>query len=430
MTAFDTVDYFTDSALVGDPYPYFEHLRARGPVVSLPHHDVVAVTGLDEALAVYRDVDTFSSCNAVAGPFGSGPIRPSGGEDVSALIERHRGSMPMAEYLVAQDPPEHAAQRGLLMRLLTPKRMRENEAFMWGLADRQIDAFVDRGSFEVLTDYAHPFALLVIADLLGVPEEDRDSFRDELIELQAQLGVGMRGGKGRRDPLEFLTDQFTGYIESRRRQPRQDVLTQLASATYPDGSVPRVDAVVRTASFLFAAGQDTTTRLLSWGLQHLAERPELQDRLRRERDLIPNFIEEVLRIESPVKTDFRMARRATRLAGVEIGAGTTVALMMGAINRDPRHFESPDELRVDRPNAGAHLSFGRGIHSCPGGPLSRIEVRVSFERLLSRLADLGISELHHGPVGDRRFEHEPTYILRGLRALHLTFTPAHDGGPS
>ena len=135
MQDFDTIDYFTDQTLVANPYDYFEHLRAHGPVTLLPANGVVAVTGLDEALAVYRDVETFSSCNAVAGPYPRRPFDVVDG-DVSALIEQHRSALPMSEYLITQDPPTHPAQRGLLMRLLTPKRMRENEEFMWGLADR------------------------------------------------------------------------------------------------------------------------------------------------------------------------------------------------------------------------------------------------------------------------------------------------------
>jgi cytochrome P450 len=425
VTAFDCVDYFTDQSLVSDPYPYFEHLRGLGPVVPLPAHGVVAVTGYDEALAVFRETDTFSSCNSVTGPFPGLPFTPEG-DDIVEQVEQHRRRMPMGEYVVTQDPPAHTAQRGLLMRLLTPKRMRENEAFMWDLADRQIDTFIERGAFEVLEDYAHPFALLVIADLLGVPEDDRSAFRDELLELQAQLGVGM-GQRARRDPLAFLTETFTAYIEDRRRAPRQDVLTHLATATYPDGSTPPTEVVVRTATFLFAAGQDTTTRLLASGLRILAEQPDLQELLRCERDRIPNFIEEVLRVESPVKGDFRLARQATTLAGVPIPAGTTVMVLLGAANRDPDVFERPHEVRPDRGNAQAHLSFGRGIHSCPGGPLSRIEVRVSFDRLLDRLGEIRLAESHHGPPDARRFDFEPTYILRGLSSLHLEFNAGNGG---
>lgn len=437
MTDYDSVDFFSDPALVPDPYPYFEHLRGRCPVVHLPQHGVVAVTGYDEASEVYRDADTYSNCNTVTGPFPGLPVAPDG-DDASDLIDRYRHRMPLSEYVVTQDPPAHAAQRALVMRLLTPKRMKENEAFMWRLADHQIDAFVDRGSFEVVGDYAQPFAMLVIADLLGVPEEDRARFRDQLLAMHAGPTVrdrrrptdgGNAGGKAA-DPLEFLTETFTGYVEDRRRRPRADVLTQLANATYPDGSEPEVDAIVRMAVFLFAAGQDTTTRLVSWAMRFLAEQPELQALLRREREVIPNFVDEVLRLESPVKSDFRMARRSTTLAGVDIAAGTTVMLLPGAANRDPRHFDDPTSLCPERPNAAAHLSFGRGIHSCPGGPLSRLEARVSLERLLDRLGDVRIDDANHGPPGDRRFDIEPIYILRGMERLHLTFTGSAGGEPA
>src|SRR5213076_1355497 len=177
--------------------------------------------------------------------------------------------------------------------------------------------------------------------------------------------------------------------------PRADVLTQLALAQYPDGSTPDVAAVVRTATFLFAAGQETTARLLATAIRYLAEHPELQDELREHRERIPDFIEEALRIESPVKADFRLARRATTVAGVDIAAGTPVMLLNGAANRDPQRFECPHEFRIDRPNAQAHIAFGRGAHSCPGAPLARAEGRVSLERILDRMHDIRLSDAHH-----------------------------------
>jgi cytochrome P450 len=182
------------------------------------------------------------------------------------------------------------------------------------------------------------------------------------------------------------------------------------------------------ASNLFAAGQETTVRLLSSALVLIAERPDLQALLRREPARIPNFIEEVLRFESPVKGDFRLARTATEVAGVDIPAGTTVMVLNGAGNRDPRHFDDPATFDVARANARQHLSFGRGIHTCPGAPLARAEARVAIERLLDRTADIRLSEAVHGPAGARRFRYVPTFILRGLTRLHLEFTPAGDAG--
>jgi cytochrome P450 len=220
------------------------------------------------------------------------------------------------------------------------------------------------------------------------------------------------------------SETFTAYLEDRRREPRKDVLTHLATTTYADGSTPEIDVVVNLATFLFAAGQETTAKLITNALRIIAENPDIQAYLRADRERIPNFIEEVLRFESIVKTMSRTARTTTTVAGVEIPAGTTVALFPGAANRDPRRFEAPDMFRADRPNADEHLSFGRGIHACPGGPLSRIEAKVSLERFLARTSDISIDEAEHGPPDARRFDFEPTYVLRGLKALHLEITPA------
>jgi len=131
----------------------------------------------------------------------------------------------------------------------------------------------------------------------------------------------------------------------------------------------------------------------------------------------------VLRLDGPVKTVSRLARVTTSLGGVDIPAGTTVAVFPHAANRDPERFEAPGELRLDRPNAKEHLAFGRGIHACPGGPLARVEARIALERLLARTSSIDISEAEHGPPGARRYRYVPTYILRGITALHLEVTP-------
>ena len=181
---------------------------------------------------------------------------------------------------------------------------------------------------------------------------------------------------------------------------------------------------MRVATNVFAAGQETTVRLLSSALKVLGDRPDIQALLRSERDRIPNFIEETLRIESPVKGDFRLARVPTTVGGVDIPGGTTVMVMNGAANRDPRRFEEPDVFDPARKNASQHIAFGRGIHSCPGAPLARADARVCLERLLDRTTDIRISEDKHGPANARRYTYVPTYILRGLTELHLGFTVA------
>ncbi|MEV5357333.1 cytochrome P450 [Streptomyces sp. NPDC052693] len=429
MTDYDAIDFFRDDALVTDPYPYFEHLRARCPVQREPHHDVVMITGYDEAVQIYNDHETFSSCTSVTGPFPGFPV-PLEGDDVSELIARHRDELPMSDQLPTLDPPVHTAHRALLMRLITPKRLKENEAAMWHIADGLLDPFLARGEGDFVRDLAAPFTMLVIADLLGVPEEDRAEFRARLQRPEAnEPGIGSTGEETmEHTPLEFLYGRFTTYIEQRRSRPREDVLTGLAAATFPDGTTPEVADVVRVAANLFAAGQETTVRLLGSALRTLAENPDLQRLLRAERRRIPLFIEESLRTESPIKGDFRLSRRATTVGGVELPAGTTVMLLNGAANRDPRQFDDPAVFDVERSNARRHLAFGRGIHSCPGAPLARAEARVVIERLLDRTTDIRISEGVHGPVDARRYDYVPTFILRGLTELHLEFDTVESEG--
>ena len=424
MSDWKTIDFFTDQSLVEDPYPYFDELRDAGPVLHLPHLGVVAVTGYDEAAEVYRDTDTFSSCNSVIGPYATFPVELAG-DDVSDVVTQYRDTLPMHEHMVTMDPPEHTRERHLVMRLLTPRRLKENEAFMDRLAQKQLDEIVPAGGCEFIRTYAQPFAMLTVADVLGVPEEDHQKFREGfgMSRKPGRMSAGKEGSPGE-NPLAWLDEYFAAYIEDRRHEPRDDVLTNLALATYPDGTIPEVTSVVRTATFLFAAGQETSARLLAAAVKHLAEHPELQDELRADHEQIPQVLEEVLRMESPVKTDFRLARRTITVGGVEIKAGTPVMLINSAVNRDPRRFECPAEFRVDRPNSQSHMAFGRGHHSCPGGPLARAEARISMERILERMHDIRLNEDEHGPPGERRFRYEPTWILRGLTKLHIQFDPA------
>jgi cytochrome P450 len=423
MVDFDSVDYFTDPSLVPDPHPYFDYLRAKCPVSQESHHGVYAVTGYEEAAEVFKDPDLFSSVISVGGPFPPLPFEIEG-DDIGALIEQHRTQMPMYEHMVTMDPPQHTYARSLLNRLLTPARLKENEEFMWRLADRQLDEFVSQGSCEFLTEYSKPFALLVVADVLGVPEEDHQQFRIVLGAERPGTRVGaLDDDIVSSNPLEWLDEKFSAYISDRRENPRDDVLTQLAQAKYPDGSTPEVLDVVRSATFLFGAGQETTAKMLGSALRILGERPEIQDALRADRSRIPVFIEESLRMDAPVKSGFRLAKRATTVGGVDLPVGSTVMVCPGAANRDPRRFENPHEFRLDRKNFREHMAFGRGNHTCPGSPLARAEGRISLERILDRMLDIRIDAEHHGPEGDRHFDYEPTYILRGLSNLHITFTP-------
>ena len=261
-----SVDFFRDGRLTDDPYRFYEALRSKCPVSREDHYGVTMVTGWQEAVDVYNDAETFSSCISVTGPFPGFPV-PLEGDDVTELIEKHRDEIPFSDQLPTLDPPTHTNHRALLMRLITPKRLKENEDAMWQLADDILDDFLAPGEGEFIAGFAGPFTLRVIADLLGVPEEDRPELLERLARGTHGGGLGNAEKTLTKTPLEYLYEVFATYVEDRRREPREDVLTGLATATFPDGSMPEVGDVVRVATNVFSAGQETTVRLL----EHRAE---------------------------------------------------------------------------------------------------------------------------------------------------------------
>jgi cytochrome P450 len=412
MGAFER-DFFTDPELIREPAPYYAALRELGPVVRERHHGVFMISGIEEILAVYADHESFSAVVAPLGPFVPLP-KPAEGETIADVVANRSDEIPLAGQLFTLDPPRHTRHRSLLNKLLTPNRLQENEEFMWRLADELIDEFADRGAVEFCGAYAKPFTLLVIADLLGVPHEDHETFRGWL-QGEATPVAGDTAGKGSGDQVFVnLYPYFARYVEERRASPRGDVLTQLATVRFPDGALPDVTDVVRIATTLFAAGQETTARLIATGVRILAEQPSLADALRADPDAIGNFVEECLRAESPIKGAFRLALRDTRLAGVDIPMGSIVMAMNGAANRDPRVFADGDRFDAKRSNARRNIAFGHGEHFCPGASLARAETRISLQRLLARLDDVRL-------VDPSALSYAPSFIIRGLNDLPLRF---------
>ena len=403
-------DFFTDPALLQDPIPYYVALRERGPVVREPQRGVFLLSGIDEILEVYADHERFSAIIAPLGPLVKLP-EPAAGESLADVLERRRAEIPLSDTIMTFDPPKHTRHRALMGKLFTPNRLRENEEFMWTLADGLIDEFAGGGEMEFCAAYARPFTLLVVADLLGVPREDHKTFRGWL--RSASGNVGDPEGRLSGDQVfANLHPYFTRYIEERRAAPRDDAMSRLASVRFPDGELPEVMDVVRLATILFAAGQETTARLISAGMRILAEHPALAEELRRDPAPIPNFVEECLRLESPIKGSFRLALRDTQVGGVEIPAGSMLMAMVGAANRDPRVFDDPDRFDARRSNARRNIAFGHGEHFCPGASLARAEARISFERLLARLDSLEL-------VDPGALSYAPTFVIRGLHDLPL-----------
>lgn len=422
MTDFANIDFYTDKSLVENPYPYFEYLRGKGPIVQLPHYPVVAVTGYQEALAIISDHKNFSSANAATGPIPELPFEPEG-DDILEQLDAHRDELLATGLVVCKDGKEHADHRSLMMGLFSPTRLKANEEYMWALTDTLIDKFVDQGHCDLIADYATPFATLVIADLLGIPEADRIVFCEKLGPPPGAVGEEVSYEDSQVLGMSFLFEYFGQYLEERREESKGDILSKFARDKFPDGSTPEVYDLVWISAFLFGAGQDTTARLLGACLRVLSENPELQTQVRNDRSLIPAFIEEVVRYDGPVKCAHRLAVKTTTVGDVEIKAGTHVALLYGACNRDEREFEAPTDIILNRPNARKHLGFGRGVHTCAGMPLAKAEVTASLNRILDRMMDIRLSEEHHGKEGDRHFTYEAIYTLRALKSLYLEFTP-------
>jgi len=373
---------------------------------------------------VLLNTSDFSAVITTGGPTAPLPFEPQG-SDITDQIAAHHHRFVGSEQFITYDDERHAASRSLLSSLFTPSRLKANEEYMRGIADEMVAAVVAKGSCELISEIATPYVTLVIADLLGVPAEDRLAMQDIL------SGAPVPGSVDAADSgasLGFMWERtgamFNGYFADRTTHPRDDVLTELATAKYPDGSTPDRKELVTLAMFLFAAGQDTSAKLLGNAMRHLAESPELQAQLRADRSLIEPFLEEMLRLEGSTKGTARLARKNTRIGDLEIPAGTRVSILLAGANRDPRRWDEPNTFKLNRPKIKEHIAFSRGAHTCIGSPLARAEIRVIFDRFLEHTSNITLSEAHHGPAGARKLAYEPSYIIRGLENLHITLTPA------
>lgn len=433
-------DFYTDRSVLINPYDWFEELRAKGPVCKMANRDLVLVTGYEESVEVLNNTKDWSSVISVSGPLLPLPFKPEG-DDITNQIEANRHLVPASDLLAARDGIPHLNSRALIASLFTPSRLKANHEYMTRVADEMVRAVVAKGKCELISEIASPFVTYVVSDIQGVPIEDRDEFR-RIIDLAPPPGsmeaapppgreeewaaraMEMQAEGGENSPFAQMGAYFGRYIAERRAAPRDDVLSEFAHATYPDGTQPDVGELVRLSMFLFGAGQDTSAKLIGNAFRYLVDQPGLQDQLRADPSLIPAFIEEVLRLEGSIKTIKRLAVRHTRIGDVDIAPGTKVVVGIAAANRDPRRWENPTEFRLDRKGVKQHLSFGRGGHTCAGAPLARVEVRVIFEKLLEHTSHIGLSEAAHGPVGNRHWEFEPSFSIRGLSNLQAEFKPA------
>jgi len=415
-------DFFRDPSVIEDPRSYFDTMRAKCPVTREPYHGTFMVTGFDEAMQVLGNRDgTYSSACSIVGPIPPLPFEPAIG-DIRGQLETHRAGLPWSDHLVCYDGKQHSDYRSLLLNLFTPRRVKENEEYLTGLADRLIDAFVDRGRCNIVPDYAHATTTYAISDIMGIPLNDRA----ELLEMIGAPPSQVEGDAVHKigaDPLVFLKERFDRYLADRLANPTSDLMSELVHARLKDGSKPNSDKLSALARFLFAAAQDTTSRLIAMAILILGEKPELQQRLRSQPNRISDFLEETLRYDAPVKVAYRLAVTDTLIGGVPVPAGTIVTVCLTGASNDARHFEHPERFDIDRPKVRDHMGFSKGAHACLGAPLGRMEARIAIERLLTRTTDLRISEEHHGLPGARRYRFEPTYTFRSLRDLYIELSP-------
>ena len=416
-------DYFSDYEILKDPYAFFDALRELGPIYRPPGKDYYIVTGFEEALEVLRNHEDFSAIVALQGAGAPLPFVPHG-SDINAQIDEHRQQFPGWDQVVNMDDDRHTKLRALINTLFVPSRLKASEAFIADYSDEMVRKAVGDGKVDLISQIATPFVTVVVADLLGVPVDDRQIFMDAI--AKAPPPGSLDGGnpmEGEEHPFAVMGKYFFGYVADRKVNPRDDILSELTHAKYNDGTTPEVYDIVQLGMFMFGAGQDTSAKLLGNSMKYLIERPELQDQLRADPRLIPAFLEEVLRIEGSTKQTARLARRDTRIGDVEIPAGTRILVALSAANRDPKRWDNPNELEIGRKKVIEHVGFGRGKHVCAGAPLARVEVRVIYEKLLAYTSKIELDPDKH-PNGVADLSYEPSFIIRGLAEMHLKLTPS------
>ena len=227
-------DYFSDHSILTDPYAYFEAVRARGPIYQLPGSGIVVVTGFDEILEVMKNTADFSSAIAPQGPAAALPFTPEG-SDITPQIEAHRTQFIGGDLLVAYDDNQHARSRALLSRLFTPSRLKANEAFIAEYSEQLVREAAAKGGCDLIKEIATPFVTMVIADLLGVPEDDRQIFMDAIEAGPPPGSLDSDDLMAQNQPLVLMGTYFAQYVIDRRQNPRDDILSELSNASYPDG---------------------------------------------------------------------------------------------------------------------------------------------------------------------------------------------------
>jgi cytochrome P450 len=395
---------------IEDPRPFWDAMRAKQPVYQIPGSGYFAISRYEDALYVLTNEEIFSSKEP------PGLQQPPGPEIEAILKEGY----PPANTLLSNDPPSHTRFRALVNKAFSARRVAGMEPQIREIANHLVDGFIDERRVELVSQFAVGLPLTVIADSLGVVREDMHKFKKWSDDSVAPLG-GMisyqRQIECARSLVEFQ-HYFAARLEERRLEPRDDLLTDLVNARLAGVEPLNVPEMLNILQQLLVAGNETTTNLIASAMLLLLRSPERMAALRADRSRIANFVEEALRMESPVSALFRVTLIDTEVAGVKVPAGSRVVVIYGSANRDNAQFPDANGLNLERENVRSHLAFGQGVHYCIGAALARLESRIAFETLLGRLRNIRL-------MAERNdFTHTPSFILRGLKELWLEFDAA------
>jgi cytochrome P450 len=396
-----------DPAVLADPHPVLAELRESGPV-----HRLEGATGLPIWMVTRYD-DVLAAL--------SDPRLSNDPHHASALTEVLRGDF-LSRSMIGTDPPEHTRLRRLVSKAFTARRVEGLRPRVQEITDALLDRITPRGSADLVADFGLPLPITVIGELLGVPETDRDRFRewtDEMLDRPFDPGSDLALVTAARERMHgYLAD----LVAAKRARPADDLLTDLVEAT-DEGERLDTQELLAMTFLLLIAGYVTTVSLIGNGTLALLRHPEQLDRLRADLSLVPQAVEELLRFDGPVNPGLtRFALEDLEIGGVRIPRGEMVLLAIAAADRDPRRYPDPDRLDVGAVDPG-HLAFGHGMHYCLGAPLARLEGQIAFTAMLTRLPGLALAaredELRWTGGG----------VLRSLRELPVTFdpTPARAG---
>jgi cytochrome P450 len=378
---------FIDEEVQRCPFAAYAAVREAGPVYYDESCGYYIVIGYDEVRKWAADTQNLSNVTGLLLSFDSKTYQKT----IDEIYETH-GILPM-NTLTVSDPPLHTFHRSLVDKAFTAARVRQMEDYLQSIIDGMIDSFIGKSECDFYAEFAARVPILVIASQLGVELDDIDWFKEcsDAVIAESNPGNTEQEQIAITWKITELQNFIAGKIKEFQERPADCLLSDLVHAD-DNGRQMSMREMVSIVLILLVAGNDSTALAMTSCMHRLVTTPGLQDALRADPAKIPNFIEEVLRLEAPVQGLYRRALADIEIGGMPIQKGAIVVLRFGAANRDPAQFPDPGALEAARGNARSHLTFGAGPHFCLGNQLSRGELRIAFATLLKRLRDIRLAD--------------------------------------